>query len=267
MAARRAASRSNYRWGRQGCGPGGEGLDMRRHGWALYLGLLAGAPAVAQPPADSERFPPPLDLPGIVVSQPRGSRPTVTVATQPISLNSQNLPSLPDTEPVSTPTATTTIAPINSVPVAPVMVPPAADCPAPANGAACGAGHGSIIDWATFRSQSRQSGHYKPRYTPPLFTWFLPCDPKRNGYGPRLVSVAGNGCATGFGPMVGPAPAGSVDGPVPVSPPVAGTLPGCPDKDALTSFEKIGDGLGFAPGGAPMAAPTTQAKPSKWRPR
>ena len=61
--------------------------------------------------------------------------------------------------------------------------------------------------------------------------------------------------------------AGSVDGPVPVSPPVAGTLPGCPDKDALTSFEKIGDGLGFAPGGAPMAGPTTQVKPSKWRPR
>ena len=247
---------------------------MRRHGWALYLGLLAGAPAVAQPPADGERSPPPSDLPGIVVSRHRGSPPVVAVApvaTRPASLrlpDPENMARLPDTEPAPySTTATATVAPIQAAPVGPVTAPPAAGCPAQANGATCGAGHGSIVDWLMFRSQSRQSGHYKPRYAPPLFTWF-PCDPRNNGYGPRVMTPCGIGCATPFGPMVGPAPvAGPMDGPAPTSPQVAGAHPACPDKDALTSFEKIGDGLGFAPGAAPMASPTTQVKPSTWRPR
>jgi len=231
---------------------------MRRHGWALYLGLLAGGPAAAQPPASGEHYPPPPDLPGVVVGQMRGSPPPATSATQRTSLKPE------------TPAATTGIepvepgAPVEGMPVgAPVTaatLPPGPSCPAAPPGGKCGAGIGSFQDWLTFKSRARQSGHYVPPYRPPLIAWF-PCEPGY-GYGPRVAPA----CAVPAVVPIGPAP---VNSPVPsvTGPPAALCVPTCPDKEALTSFEKIGDGLGFAPGGAPMAEPTTQVKPSKWRPR
>jgi hypothetical protein len=41
----------------------------------------------------------------------------------------------------------------------------------------------------------------------------------------------------------------------------------CPDKDVLSTFRPVSEGIGFAPGAAPMANPTTQIKQSSWRPR
>jgi hypothetical protein len=229
---------------------------MRRHGWALYLGLLAG-PAMAQSPVDSERYPPPPELPGVVVGQMRGV--TTAVASQ------KPVPGVLST------TATSAVAPVEtglpldlpaaSLPAPPAAVPPAPGCPAPAPASKCGAGIGSISDWLTFKSRARQSGHFVPPYRPPLLAWF-PCEPRWPHYGPAVMP----GCAAPCGVPIGPAPT-IADAPGSMSPPAAIRLPSCPDKEALTSFEKINDGLGFVPGGAPMAGPTTQVKPSTWRPR
>src|SRR6476661_3542993 len=75
---------------------------MRRHGWALCLGMFAGGAAMAQSPTTGERNPPPPELPGkviaqapaprpsaashaVVVSRPRGQKPTDTTDTVPVS--------------------------------------------------------------------------------------------------------------------------------------------------------------------------------------
>jgi hypothetical protein len=243
---------------------------MRRHGWALYLGLLAGGPVAAQPPANSEHYPPPLELPGVVVGQMRGSPPTAPAATHRTSLK----PAEPATtllkSDAPSPTATAEVAPVDSgtpvdgtpvgLPAPAVALPPGPGCPASPPVAKCGAGIGSIQDWLLFRSRARQSGHYYPPYRPPLLAWF-PCEPGY-GYGARVAPT----CAVPAVVPIGPAPV-IANVPGSIGPPAALRLPACPDKEALTSFEKIGDGLGYAPGGAPMAEPTTQVKPSKWRPR
>src|SRR5262245_53213895 len=77
-------SPSGSRFNRSGAGMDAgrvrEGLDMGRQGWAFFLGLLVGAAGVAQPPSDAERFPPPPDLPGEVVSHPPTNQAIATAA-------------------------------------------------------------------------------------------------------------------------------------------------------------------------------------------
>ena len=258
---------------------------MRRQGWALCLGMLAGGSAMAQSPTTGERNPPPPELPGkviaqapaprpssashpVVVSRPRGQKPTEPTDTVPVSegpLDSATTAPLEGSTPAAPPTT--------ELPPVPGMLPPPAACPTKSVTKDCGAGHGNIFDWLTFRTHARQSGHRKPAYTPPLQAWF-PCEVNPRwrsdctGLLPRpTCATPAPGCASLLMPGVVPAPVTSPDGTVPPTPPAVCSPPECPDKEALTSFEKVGDGLGFAPGGAPMANPTRQAQPSKWKPR
>jgi hypothetical protein len=250
---------------------------MRRHGWAFCLGLFLTGAATAQPPADEDRFPPPPDLPGEVISQLPG--PKAVDATPP--KDGRPAP-LPDLQPVPyTGTVSAAVAPVEPPPAAvpPVlgMVAPAAPCPpaAPACRPSCGIGFGDIQEWLLFRSQSRQSGHFVTPYHPPLYAWF-PCEP---GKGPCCVGgfPAKPGCAVGAAgtPVTVTTPAVAQGGlpvpnpEVPVAPelPLGGGAPIGKCAEPLTTFEPVGAGLGFTPGRAPMANPTTQIKPSSWRPR
>ena len=246
---------------------------MGRQGWAFCFGLLVTAAGLAQPPSDDERYPPPPDLPGEVVSQPAASRSIATVA--PMALRQRTadpaVAPLPKGQPATyTPTATATIAAVPNLPSAPVvgelpaamgMFPSASNC-APAG---CGTWLSNLRDWCTFRSKARPPGCYPSPYTPPLQAWF-PCDPKHGGCGPKP------GCAMPLAPMTSPftmTPSETL--PAPTVPKV-GALPApnaaeCPDKDVLSTFRPVSEGIGFAPGAAPMANPTTQIKQSTWRPR
>lgn len=246
-----------------------EGFDMRRHGWALCLGALLTGSAAAQPPASEERFPPAPDLPGEVVGQLPAPRAATTPAdpkdAKPVAPAAAPLP---DTVLAPyTSTATTTVAPVPAVP-------PAAPCPPVAGGPSgkkgCNIGFWDVKDWLCFRSKSRQSGHFVTPYRPPLYTWF-PCEPRQGACGAGPL-VGGPGCA---GPVPGalapegtlPTP-GSADAMAPAVPLGGGTAVGkCLDAEVLTSFQPIGPGLGFTPGGAPMANPTTQIKPTTFKPK
>ena len=92
---------------------------MKRHGWALGLGLLVSGAALAQPPADSERYPPAPDLPGVVVSKSQKGRPAGKVV--PIAASDANkilaepaqVPKALEKAPeVPLPTPATTISPV-----------------------------------------------------------------------------------------------------------------------------------------------------------
>lgn len=226
---------------------------MRRHGWTFCLGLLVGGPALAQPPADTERFPPAPDLPGVVVSQPAGGRPVATAG--PVSIRSSSYkpsdapaplplpavkssPYLPVATVVSAQVATPVVKPVAEF--APCA--PAAACAAPACG---GGGHGNVMDWLCFRSQVRDWGCVPKKYVPPLQAWF-PCTPKA-------------GCSTCAPPIGIP-----FDAALPAGKPgsmIEGTEP-------PPAPPKRGDGLSFDRGAAPMAAPTTQTGiRSSWKPK
>jgi hypothetical protein len=239
---------------------------MRRHGWAFGLGLVLSGMAAAQPPADEDRFPPAPDLPGQVVAQLPG--PKSPEADTPKDAKPAPMPDLqlaPDGG--KRPAA---ILP------APNGAPPAAPCPpaGPVARRGCQIGFGDIQEWLLFRSKSRQSGCYPPPYYPPLYTWFL-CEPG-NGHSGVVGLPTKPGCANG-GPVLGVAtavppavPPGRLPIPeVPAAPESAlgggVTVGKC--ADVLTNFEPVGPGLGFTPGAAPTANPTTQVKPSSWRPR
>ena len=227
---------------------------MRRHGWTFCLGLLVGGSALAQPPADTERFPPAPDLPGTVVSKPAGGRPVATAGPLPIrstSLKPSDTPPAPmPPEPAKpskpgpyTPVATAVVSPAP----APVPAQPAAPCPGPD----CGSGdHGSVLDWLCYRSKVRDWGCVPKKYVPPLQAWF-PCPPR-------------SGCSTC------PTPVGVVvETAVPVGKPAAAPGPeGSPEPPPAPAPMKKIEGVSFSPGAAPMAMPVTQTNiRSSWRPK
>src|SRR5262249_44765296 len=154
--------------------------------------------------------------------------------------------------------------------VAPVVPASAAPCPTPAARSGCHIGLGDLQEWLCFRSKARQSGHFVTPYRPPLITWF-PCEPKNGpcGVGPFVGGPLLPPPAMGL-----PAPDGSLPMPgptVPISPESAlggGVAVGkCLDAEVLTTFQPVAPGIGFTPGGAPMANPTTQIKPTSFKPK
>lgn len=245
---------------------------MRRHGWALCLGALLAGSAAAQPPAGDERFPPAPDLPGQVVGQlivPLVPNPDVGKDAKPAAAP------LPDA--VLDTSTTTVTAPVIAVGPGAMAVPggpavwPAPACPTPAK-SGCNIGFWEVADWLCFRSRSRQSAHFVTPYRPPLQAWF-PCEPRKAPCGTGCA-----GCPTGPampGAIVpGPAsllplPAPTPVGPHSPEPPLAGgmAIGKCLDAEVLTTFQPVAPGLGFAPGGAPMANPTTQVKPTSFKPK
>ena len=252
---------------------------MRRHGWAFCLGLFLTGATAAQPPADEERFPPAPDLPGEVVGQlpptivvPKiGSKDTKPVPPAPLP---DNMPA-----PYGGGTVTATVTPLEptpgAVPAAMGMFQQAAQCPVPACRPSCGIGLGDIKEWLCFRSKARQSGCYPTPYHPPLQAWF-PCDPKNGPCGVGGLSKAPfcASCAMGAMPPGAGVPVPPTGDPIPAvpaspEPPLAGGLSvgKCADADVLTTFLPVTPGLGFAPGNAPMANPTSQIKASSWKPR
>jgi hypothetical protein len=123
-----------------------------------------------------------------------------------------------------------------------------------------------MVDWLCFRSRSRQSTHFVNPYRPPLQAWF-PCEPR-----PAPIGLVAQPCATS--PMLPsptglPLPAPSPAGPIKSEPPLAGgTAVGkCLDAEVLTSFQPVAPGLGFVSGVAPMANPTSQVKPTSFKPK
>ncbi|HKB03146.1 MAG TPA: hypothetical protein VKD90_13050 [Gemmataceae bacterium] len=233
---------------------------MRRHGWAFCLGLLLGGSAAAQPPAAGEPTPPAPDLPGIVVAQERGTLPLVKPDSMPPRGDAAAEPGVLSVSDSAGASGTPVVPPAGEVPM-PATVSGAAGCATPAGGSVGSKPtFGAIRDWCTFRSQSRQSGHFITPYRPPLYTWF-PCE--------RRCGPCGAWAFPGPVPPV----AGIISpGPIPASPvdPLAGgAVPGpAPETEVLSGFMKTPDGLNFAPGGAPMACPTTQVhRVSHWRPK
>lgn len=233
---------------------------MRRHGWALCLGAFLTGVAAAQPPANEERFPPAPDLPGQVVGQ---------VPAVPVSDAKDAKPA----PPAAVPLLDSTLAPYSSTAtatVAPVGPAATAPCPAPAARKGCDIGWGDIKEWLCFRSQARQSGHFVTPYRPPLFTWF-PCEPKHPscGFGPvnggPLVPPLVPGAPATDGTLPVPVP----DAPISPEPPLGGgvAVGKCLDAEVLTTFQPVAPGIGFTPGGAPMANPTTQIKPTSFKPK
>jgi hypothetical protein len=202
--------------------------------------MLALAPAAAQPPADSERYPPASELPGTVVSMPSLGQPIQELKEPakeavPTEMPAPQ-PAKHDAPPAETPCLT----------VGPVCKPCHSGC------------FDKLKEWLMFRSRARQSGHYPSPYTPPLHAWF-PCDPNHKSCGP-----AGPVKVPGWAPP-GPMPPPK---PVEVGPSPSVIPPGAEKSDPSTGIKQIDAGLSFSPGGAPMAAPTTQTeKVSTWRPR
>jgi hypothetical protein len=223
---------------------------MRRHGWTFCLGLLVGGPALAQPPADTERFPPAPDLPGTVVSKPAGGRPVATAGPLPVrstSLKPSDAPLPPEPAKSAKPGPYVPVAnAVMAPPAPPAPVPPPAPCASPG----CASGdHGSIIDWFCYRSKVRDWGCVPKKYVPPLQAWF-PCHPKP-------------GCATC------PTPVGiAVETAVPVGKPAPGSVPETPKEPPAPPPVKQLGGVSFESGAAPMAMPTTQTNVrSSWRPK
>ncbi|WP_020472113.1 hypothetical protein [Zavarzinella formosa] len=109
---------------------------MKRQGWALCIGMVVGGTAVAQPPADGERYPPAPEMPGVVISKPSGDRPTVTVTEMNVKpVTYQNTaPVLP------APTLTATQLPYTNVATVQVAPVPVATGVKPVNGVVAPAG-------------------------------------------------------------------------------------------------------------------------------
>jgi hypothetical protein len=227
--------------------------------------------AAAQPPTHVEQSPSPPDLPGVVVAQSPGSPPSARVEVAPFTDRAPRPPAALEPAPL----AFDGTMPLPGTPVSGTLPFPGdaatigAPCPAPAGGPGCAKrGFGSIDAWLMFRSRARQSGHYLTPYVPPLQAWF-PCEPRRGVWVSSCAGVPGPlPCPTVAVPppmMVAPGPAAPLPPGVPVSPETA--CPG-PETDVLLGFKKVGDGLNFAPGVAPMSDPTKQLhRVSHWRPK
>jgi hypothetical protein len=252
---------------------------MRRHGWAFCLGLFLTGAATAQPPADEDRFPPPPDLPGQVIAQTPGLK--TADSDKPKDDKPATLPDLQPAETTAPAPAMPTEPPAPAVAPAAGLLPPpsAAPCPPAAQIARKGhdIGFAEIANWLLFRSHARQSGCYPPPYVPPLYAWF-PCEP---GKGPCCIGgIPGKPAWLPAAPAVPltvavkpvPPTAGNGELPPPGTAigselPLGGGMAIGTCAPPLTPFEQIGVGLGFTPGGAPMANPTRQIAPSSWRPR
>jgi hypothetical protein len=248
---------------------------MRRHGWAFCLGALLAGTVAAQPPTDEERYPPALDLPGMVVGQLPPPRPVDGPKDAPKT-------DAPKAEPKESKPADVTVLPNGTTPATPVI--PVEPAPTPVTGtfpaantccpparSGCHIGYADIREWFCFHSKARQTEHYVTPYRPPLQAWF-PCEPK------PLMPVAGPACAgCAAGGRMAPAPlaAGVVEGEsVPTGeestePPLGGGVPigKCLDAEVLTTFQPVNPGLLFTPGAAPTANPTTQVKPTGVKPK
>jgi hypothetical protein len=256
---------------------------MQRHGLAFCLGLLVSGVAAAQPPADSERYPPAPDLPGIVVGQANGGKPigkTMLAAPKVVSVQAAEpgpTPRSADTDPVPGSSISATTEPVDSAPVKPEVPVAATSSPTKVKGCKSGCCTGEcltrITDWLLFRSHARQQGCYPSPYRPPLQAWF-PCD----------ATGACGSCASGklavVAPtVVAPPPESPLPPPAPIIPtpkvssessslprPAPALVAG-PDSELPGSF-RVDTGLRFSPGAAPMANPTTQIeKVSNWRPK
>jgi len=247
---------------------------MRRHGWAFCLGAILAGTAAAQPPAGEDRFPPAPDLPGELVGQlpaPKDAPKTEEPKAQP----KEAKPIPPSADVTVVPNAGTKSVPVTPVEPAPVpatgMFPqaPTTCCPPARSG--CNIGYGDVKAWLSFHSTARQSGHYVTPYRPPLYTWF-PCQPKPL---PAVAAPACAGCAANGPPAPAPLAVGVVDGEsVPTgeglpAAPLGGGVPigKCFESEVLTSFQPVNPGLLFTPGTAPMANPTTQVKPTAFKPK
>jgi hypothetical protein len=246
---------------------------MRRHGWAFCLGAILASTAAAQPQSDEERYPPAPDLPGTVVGQlppPRPvDEPKAAPKAEPKAPAKDAKPAAPNPDVTVVPngsTPATPVIPLEPAPAAAGVLPPPANCCPPAR-SGCHIGYADIREWFCFHSKARQTGHYVTPYRPPLYAWF-PCEPKP-------IPAVGPACATP-GP-VAPAPlaAGVVDeesvptGDGPPASPLGGGVPigKCLDAEVLTNFQPVNPGLLFTPGAAPTANPTTQVKPSSFKPK
>ena len=245
---------------------------MQRHGWAFCLGVLAIGSAMAQPPADLERYPPAPDLPGVVVGKSEST--ILTADKSDKSAPSGELPFEPIQQPKDKPATN------ESRPAEPIAL-PATTLPAPTTavgGPVCKPSCGStgccdkVVAWLLHRSRAKQRGHYVTPYTPPLHAWF-PCKPSA-------------GCANGKCPMGTvtvvpmvipptnvtplPPPAVAPKAPVATLPKPQEHVPSPePASELLPGLNKGVDvGIRFTPGIAPMAKPTTQTeKVSNWRPK
>lgn len=236
---------------------------MRRHGWALCLGLLLGGTAAAQPPADLERYPPAPDLPGKAVGRP-SPRPVATAAGLPtrpggVKPAGGQAPAAPPTSGPApgypaTPTVTIT-QPAEPPPDAKALdapkaaetpkaadapAKPAADAPAvtaaPPASACAPEGPYTMVgcscvwrikDWLCFRSRSRQSGCYPSQPWPPFLQPC--CEPKicSTCAPPAKCPCLFGKCAGGkcaTGPVVGPL-VDPVPAPLPLMPPPAAPMP------------------------------------------
>lgn len=246
---------------------------MKRRIWALCLGVVTGSSAMAQPPAETERYPLAPEMPGTVVSKPvPGARPTATVTEMQIKPAAFQNPATPFVQQAPVVTATqlpysTTItaqtAPIGSMPARPIttvtqgsvmpvngvsmpmvapmnagVMMPSATC-APGTECAGGLEGSKLAEWLKFQSTSKQTGHYPPAATPPLTAWF-PC--KTSGNCAAYATPRAN-CATGNCNIM---PAGLLPG-TPVSAPqqampiqnVEGRLMPGVQASTATSFQKV----------------------------
>lgn len=262
---------------------------MRLHGWAVCLGTVLAGSAAAQPPATAERFPPAPSVSntGRVVPA-AGARPVVTSNQYALPKTSAPIDGravpLSKAAPVPySPVVTTTTSTPAPIPAG-VVIPPGQTITAP--GPACDSGSpncavpgcsdhtGKILDWLKFRSGVTKWGCSVTPYQPSLQAWF-PCDPKKSGNCTTCATLPGTIVGStqvlppGAPESVKPVPAPTTPG-APVAPPMTiPTVPGGPKapQQMPPVSPKVG-GLSFAPGGAPMAAPTTQAeRQTKFKPK
>jgi hypothetical protein len=260
--------------------------------FALFA-LFRGGAAQAQLPPEAERFPQAPALPGgEVVSKPLGTaRPVahgVALNIKPaMAVEDLPLPSVPPKPTANYVTATVMPVAPPASPYAHIVSPHPGDpncapctknpCPTgcPSAGCStCGAcktcpqfGMGDIDlskhkEWLKFQSTSRHEGCQTSQGQPALHTWFN-CKPKWGSCGG--VSGCATGCNTGCQtggthavpqPMTVASPYGH-----PTAAPILGHAEAIPPakvaEDTLSSFRTINGGIGFTPGGSPMAAPVT----------
>lgn len=198
---------------------------MKRHGWALGLGMLVSGAALAQPPADSERYPPAPDLPGVVVSKSQHGRPVGKVVpiggSEPLPILAEPAqvpkalekapeaaPPAPAT-PTAKPTTTAETIPDGKPTVTLEAKPSAVSC---GKSGCLGLGTGKHLDclsrfqnWLCFRSRARQECYVTP-YRYPLQAWFE-CDPKRGICGPSCASPSMPTSSKHHHVVAGPVPA------------------------------------------------------------
>ena len=229
---------------------------MRRHGWAVCLGIFWGGTALAQPPAEAERFPLAPDLPGAVVSKvaaspTSGGRPVVTATHLPMAVVAlKPSDTVPPTTPLGLPVQAahpvpyTNIVTTSVVPLAVGTPTPSAPCPTVGPRCASGAGGSKLIEWLTFQSKSKQEGCVPTPYRPSLQAWF-PCDPRAGA----CVAATAGGCATNAAKpaIVAGSYGAKTAAPVAIVP---------VETDPLQDFRRITGEVSFTPGTAPMAAPT-----------